>query len=288
VVDVLTLEVGDVRLTRVPYFDVALDPSAVGLTGQLVAEAGWAVPTWATEGGQVLVGQAIWVLESAGRVIVVDPCCAADPFLRSGPEALGHQDAVIDAMARAGLPPHRVDVVVLSHLDGIGMTALIDEDGRWRPMFPNARVVLTSTELSWLDQAAVVSGRSALRALIAAGVVDGVPTPFELTPEVSVHLVGGHSTGHAIVRVDSGDQHAVLLGHLALSPIHLTIVASTDMPPQHVDNGTAARTLDQLRAESATRGTSLIGPLWPYPGLVDPRASDGLPLRWRPDQRNSR
>jgi glyoxylase-like metal-dependent hydrolase (beta-lactamase superfamily II) len=278
VVDVLTLEVGGVRLTRVPYVDVAIDPSAVGLTGQVVAEAGWAVSTWATEGGQVRVSQAIWVLESGGRVVVVDPCCAADLFLRSGPQALGHQDAVIDALVRAGLGPHRVDVVVLSHLDGIGMTALIDEDGTWRPMFPNARVVLTSTELSWLEEAKDVSGLSALQALIAAGVVDGVPTPFELTPEVSVHLVGGHSTGHAIVRVDSGDQHAVLLGHLALSPIHLTTAASTDMPPQHVDGGAAARTLDQLRAESATQGTWLIGPLWRYPGVVDLRASEGLPL----------
>ena len=276
-VDVLTLEVGEVRLTRVPYFDVALDPSAVGLTARLVAEARWAVPTWATDGGQVLVGQAIWVIEAAGRVIVVDPCCAADPFLRSGPEALGHQDAVIDALARAGLGPHRVDVVVLSHLDGIGMTALIDEDGTWRPMFPNARVVLTSAELSWLDEAEEVSGLGALRALIAAGVVDGVPAPFELTPEVSVHLVGGHSAGHAVVRVDSEDQHAVLLGHLALIPIHLT-AASADMPPQHFDDGAAARALDQLRAESARRGTSLIGPLWPYPGVVDLQAPDGLPF----------
>jgi glyoxylase-like metal-dependent hydrolase (beta-lactamase superfamily II) len=277
VVDVLTLEIGDVRLTRVPYFDVALDPSAVGLSAQLVADAAWAVPTWATGGGQVLVGQAIWVLESAGRVIAVDPCCAADPFLRSGPEALGHQDAVVDALARAGLGPHRVDVVVLSHLDGIGMTAVIDEDGGWRPMFPNARVVLTSTELSWLDQAADVSGLTALRALIGAGAVDGVQTPFELTPEVSVHLAGGHSVGHAIVRVDSGGQHAVLLGHLALSPIHLTTAASSGMPPQHFDDDAAARTLHQLRAESATRGTSLIGPLWPYPGVVDLHAS-GIPL----------
>jgi hypothetical protein len=104
-----------------------------------------------------------------------------------------------------------------------------------------------------------------------------VPTPFDLTPEVSVHLVGGHSAGHAIVRVDSRDQHAVLLGHLALSPIHFT-AASADMPPQHFDDGAAARALDQLRAESAGRGTSLIGPLWPYPGVVDLQASDGLPL----------
>jgi hypothetical protein len=50
------------------------------------------------------------------------------------------------------------------------------------------------------------------------------------------------------------------------------------MPPQHFDDGAAARALDQLRAESARRGTSLIGPLWPYPGVVDLQAPDGLPF----------
>jgi glyoxylase-like metal-dependent hydrolase (beta-lactamase superfamily II) len=277
VVDALALDVGAVHLTRVPYFDVPLDPSAVGLTTEEVAQSRWAVPVWATEGGQVLVGQAIWVLESAGRVIVVDPCCAADRFLRSGPEALGHQDAVIEALTRAGLPLERVDVVVLSHLDGIGMAALVDKDGSWRPMFPNAHVLLTSTELSWLDHAGEVLGLGALRALLADGVVDGLPTPFELTPEVSIHLVGGHSPGHAIVRVESGDHHAVLVGHLALSPIHLN-PTTTDRPDQHIDDGVASVALDELRAEAAETGASLIGPLWPYPGVVDLTGADGIPV----------
>jgi glyoxylase-like metal-dependent hydrolase (beta-lactamase superfamily II) len=277
VVDVLTLDVGAVHLTRVPYFDVPLDPLAVGLTAEEVAESGWAVPVWATEGGQVLVGQAIWVLESRGRVIVVDPCGAADPFLRSGPQALFHQDAVIDALTRAGIPPERVDVVVLSHLDGIGMAALVDEEGAWRPMFPNARILLTSAELSWLDHADEVQGLDTLRALMAQGAVDGVDTPFELTPEVGIHLVGGHTPGHAIVRVDSGDHHAVLVGHLALSPILLT-PATTERPPQHFDDGAAAIALDELRAEAAATGAPLIGPLWPYPGVVDLTGSDRIPV----------
>ena len=277
VVDVLTLDVGGVHLTRVPYFDVPLDPSAVGLTADEVAESEWAVPVWATEGGQVLVGQAIWVLESCGRVIVVDPCCAADPFLRSGPEALGHQAEVIDALTRTGLPPDRVDVVVLSHLDGIGMAALVDEGEAWRPMFPNGRVVLTSTELAWLDHAEGVQGLGALRALIAQGVVDGVATPFELTPEVSVHLVGGHSPGHAIVQVESGDHQAVLLGHLALSPIHLT-PTTTDRPSQHFDDDAAIKALDVLRTQAAATGALLIGPLWPYPGVVDLTGSGPIPV----------
>jgi glyoxylase-like metal-dependent hydrolase (beta-lactamase superfamily II) len=265
--EALTLDVGEVHMTRVPYFDVPLDPAAVGLSAAQVLESSWSVPVWATETGKVLVGQAVWVLESAGRLIVIDPCCAADPFLRDGPEAISHQDAVLAALTRTGISPEHVDVVALSHLDGIGMAALVDESGSWRPAFPAARVVLTSAELSRLDQGGEIQGLGPLRELIAAGVVDGVPTPFDLAPHVSLHLVGGHTPGHAVVRVESGSG-AVFVGHLALSPIHLITRPSGDVPPQHSDEAAAIRALAELAAEAASRGTLLVGPLWPYPGVV--------------------
>jgi hypothetical protein len=82
-VDVASFEVGAATLTRVPYFDVALDPAAATLTPEQVVElSGWAVPSWATSEGELLVGQAVWVIESEGREIVVDPCGAADAFIR--------------------------------------------------------------------------------------------------------------------------------------------------------------------------------------------------------------
>jgi len=105
-VEVAKFEVGAATLTRVPYFDVALDPAAASLTPEQVVELSeWSVPSWATAEGELLVGQAVWVIESEGRVIVVDPCGAADPFIRTGPEAIGHQDAVLSAMTSAGFPP---------------------------------------------------------------------------------------------------------------------------------------------------------------------------------------
>ena len=157
-----------------PYFDVALEPSAVGLTSAEVAAApDWCVPTWTTVEGEVLVGQVIWVIESQDRVIVVDPCGASDPFLRSGPEAVSHQEAVLAAMASAGFPAERVDAVVLSHLDGIGMTAVVDGSGRWTPAFPAARILLTSAELDFLAGRDDVGGLDELRSLLSQGAVDG-------------------------------------------------------------------------------------------------------------------
>ena len=131
-----TFSIGNVALTRVPYFDVALDAEVIGFTAQQVTEVPWGIPHWTTADGNVNVGQAIWVIESDGQTVVVDPCGAADDFLRSGPEASTHEAAVVAAMASAGHPVDSVDVVVMSHLDGIGMVGSLDADGTGRRCSP--------------------------------------------------------------------------------------------------------------------------------------------------------
>jgi glyoxylase-like metal-dependent hydrolase (beta-lactamase superfamily II) len=261
VVPVARFRVGEVALTRVPYFDIALDPSVVSLTVDEIESVDWSRPTWASADGQVLVGQAAWVIASEGRVIVVDPCATADQFLRSGPEAIGHQEAVLGAMHDAGIPPDRVDVVVLSHLDGIGMAAVVEPDGGWAPAFPNARVVMTSAELEWLAGGARAEGLDALNALLAQGVVDGVDDGHPLTGDVCLELTGAHTPGHAIVRIRSGGERATFLGHLALNPIHVATCSSL-----HLERARAAEVLDALVAEATAHEMLLVGPLWPFPG----------------------
>jgi hypothetical protein len=263
VAPVVQFRVGAALLTRVQYFDVPLDAEVVSLTAAQVRSIDWATPSWATPEGQVLVGQALWVIESQGRVIVVDPCGAADAFIRSGPEAIGHQEAALGAMRAAGFPPERVDVVVLSHLDGIGMAAVVDTDGHWTPAFPNARIVMTTAELEYLAGPATAGGLDQLNTLIAQGAVDGVGDGHCLTTDVHLELTGAHSPGHAVVRVHSGGELATLIGHLALSPLHTTAEVRSNL---HLDSARAKTVLDALVAEAAATESVLIGPLWPFPG----------------------
>jgi hypothetical protein len=262
VVEIARYRVGEVELVRVPYFDIALDPDIVHVTAGQIAAIDWATPSWATDDQRVLVGQAVWVVVSEDRVIVVDPCLAADPFLRSGPEAVSHQEVVLGAMRDAGFPPDRVDVVVLSHLDGIGMAAVVTPDGGWAPAFPNARLVMTQAELDWLaggsDFALSTGGRAALDALVDQGVVDAVEDGHAITSEVRLELTHAHSAGHAFVRIESGGEHAAFLGHLALSPINVV----DGNPPTETD------ALRRLIADAAANHTLIVGPLWPFPGAV--------------------
>lgn len=259
------VQIGDIELRRVSYFDIPLDANAVGLTDDEVRAVRWGSPAWATDDAQVIVGQAIWVAESQGRVIVFDPCGAADAFLRTGEVAELHQARVRELMRDAGVPVERVDVVVLSHLDGIGMAAAVTSDGGWEPMFPNARIVMTQAELDWLSNARDVSGLDALRALIAQGAVDGVPARHEITDEVQLEQTGGHTPGHAILWFRSDGDEAVSLGHLAVSPLHVAVGRG---PTLHQEPHHAQRRLQELVTYAQQHGTAVLGPLWPAPGLA--------------------
>ena len=258
------LHVGDIALTRVEYFDIALGPEVANLAADQVLAIDGAVPVWATADGQVNVGQALWVIESDGTTVVVDPCGASDAFLRSGPEALVHQDAMLAAMGAAGFPADEVDLVVLSHLDGIGIAAVVDDDGHWSPAFPKARILMNEREVAYLAGTTdPVGGIEAFAELVAQGAVDPVADEHVVARGVRMEHGGGHSVGHSVVRVESGGDQAVLIGHLAISPLNLAGAVS---PNAHLDAEVADSIVDDLLAEAVATGGLVIGPLWPRPG----------------------
>jgi glyoxylase-like metal-dependent hydrolase (beta-lactamase superfamily II) len=267
-------DVGTVRLTRVPYFDVTLPPDAVALTEGEVAALPWAVGTWAASASEVRVGQVFWVVESDGRTIVVDPCCASDGFLRTGPEARDHQDAAFAAFRAAGFDPDAVEVVVMSHLDGIGMNALVDADGHWHPAFPRAPIVLSDTEWAKTLGRAEQPDAAALVELHAQGAVTPVALPHRITADVEMVSSGGHSPGHATLVVRSGADRALFLGHLAVTPMQAALTRPFAL---HDDPELGGRALRHWLDDAATDDALVIGPLWPAPGAAHVR-SDPIEL----------
>lgn len=255
-----TMRVGSVQLTRVGYADIGVPPDRVGLTPEQVAAVSWGEPTW-VENGAVRAGAAAWVIQSGDARIVVDPAQAADDILRSDADAAMHQEAFSAVLDEAGVPRDSVTHVIATHLDGIGMIAWRNPDGSWVPFFPNAPILLHQRELDAIDAgAAKLQGMEVLAELRDQGAVQAVTGDhFQLTEEVSLEFTGAHTPGHQIVRISSGNETAVVLGHLAVSPLHL---ATGECHHMHPDPAGAQAALDALRKEDAL----LIGPLWPAPG----------------------
>jgi hypothetical protein len=258
-VTTIRIPIGDATLTRVPYADVVVEPDVLQLTTDAIRSVPWAEPRWA-EAGRPRVAAAAWVIASHGRTIVVDPAQAADDILR-GADAVAHQEAFAAALEQDGFARDSVDTVVASHLDGIGMIAWRDGDD-WTPFFPKARVLFHRAELAAIDAGEHrAQGIDALAALRATGCVDAVDDRHEVTPDVTLSWTGAHSPGHQIAAVESGGARAVLLGHLALSPLHCVV---GDSELLHGDTAAALACLRELRDSRDL----LIGPLWPTPGAA--------------------
>ncbi len=253
--------VGSARGTRIGYIDVEVPGEVLGLDDQQIDQP-WAEPTWA-HAGQVRAGAAAWVIESEGARIVVDPLQAADEILRSGADAAVHQEAFAARLADAGFARDTITHAVATHLDGIGMLGWRDDDGGWSPFFPNASILMSRRELDALDQGFEIlggppMGADALAELRAAGAVEATADREAVTGEVTLELTGGHNPGHQVVRIESAGERAVMLGHLALSPLHLAAGPS----PLHMDPAAAHSAMTAIRDEDVL----LIGPLWPTPG----------------------
>jgi glyoxylase-like metal-dependent hydrolase (beta-lactamase superfamily II) len=252
-----TVQVGDVTLTRVGYADVGIPPERVGLTVEQIAKVSWAEPIWAG-GGEIRAGAAAWVIDSGDARIVVDPALAADDILRNDNDAAAHQEAFAALLEAAGFPRESFTHAIATHYEGVGMFAWRNDGGSWTKFFPNAPILMSQTELDAMD-AGTLFAEPLMPQLRAQGALQAVAGDHvDITDDVSLELTGGHSPGHQVVRVDSGGEHAVIVGHLAVSAVHL---GTGYCPEEHMDPDCALEVLEKLLAEDAI----LIGPLWPEP-----------------------
>jgi glyoxylase-like metal-dependent hydrolase (beta-lactamase superfamily II) len=187
-----------------------------------------------------------------GRTGLVDTGCgdpARLPAKEREQQALGGDWPLMDALQARGLAPAQIDFIILTHLHGDHAGGAVrpgpDQPG---PHFPNARYYLH--ELEWAD---AVSGDpllyksyppeivAALQALPPAQrclVSDAQP---DLFPGVRLERSGGHTRGHAVIHLESGDlelnhpdaaafgpvRHALFAGDVCPTHAHLRLVFQT-------------------------------------------------------------
>jgi glyoxylase-like metal-dependent hydrolase (beta-lactamase superfamily II) len=153
--------------------------------------------------------------------------------------------ALLDELARAGVQPGDVDIVVHTHLH-------VDHVG-WTGSFPNARYVVHEDDWAYFLNDASLRERPHLREKIAPlERVERVAGETEIAPGVHLEPAPGHTPGHVIVR--AGDVAAIgdLVAHeLQVVDPHLVFV-------NDVDSELATTTRQRVIAELAADGTAVI------------------------------
>jgi glyoxylase-like metal-dependent hydrolase (beta-lactamase superfamily II) len=159
------------------------------------------------------------------------------------------------ALAAAGVVPTAISTVFLTHLhaDHISWVA-----PRGHLFFPNAEVIYGAAEVPppIAPAPGELAGRAGLDVARAAGMVRLIDAPdVEIAPGVSAHHAPGHTPGHYIVSVSSGDDLAYLLGDAVHHPLQLTdsgISFLSETEPEH-----ALRTREELFTSFAGRDIAI-------------------------------
>lgn len=224
------LELGDVSVTRVmEYFgSVDLSPATFfpdSCHESWEANQDWLVPDFYDPGsGMCVSALQTWVLRSEGRTILIDTG-AGNHKERPGTVWDHLETDFLGNLARAGVRPDEVDVVVNTHLhnDHVGWNTVL-RDGEWVPTFPNATYLMSRADFEFWNPANGRPSRLGDRSRIVfedsvapvhdAGQVQLWDTQLDIDSNLRLDLAPGHTPGSSILRLQSGTERAVFVGDL--------------------------------------------------------------------------
>jgi glyoxylase-like metal-dependent hydrolase (beta-lactamase superfamily II) len=204
----------------------------------------------------------VYVVEAAGRLVLVDTGAASDTALHSSWAPVGVHLA--DRLAEElGVEADRVTDVVLTHLHGDHAAGSIDPEGR--PAFPRATYHVQARELDAVRDAGPVGEqwRHLLEPLTeadqlhaCAGAVDLVAGRGVLS--VRLEPTPGHTPGHQSVLVSAGGDHVLIAGDVFTHALQVVEPTSCYVFDQDSDEAvrTRAALLGSARSLGARLGTA--------------------------------
>ncbi|MDE2595522.1 MAG: MBL fold metallo-hydrolase [Sphingomonadales bacterium] len=270
------LTIGHAGLHRIEELRI---PNKIGYFTQdaalIDAHRHWLEPHFlSAAGGFDLVFQS-WVFETAGRVVLVDPCTG-----NGKPHVVPFFDMLdtpfIERLEQAGFRPDDVDIVVCTHLhhDHCGWNTML-RGGNWVPTFPKARYVMQRAEVDrWgrdrhLHPAFAYNDgvfERSVQPVLDAGLAEIVTGKRLLAPGLTVEHAPGHTSGHQLLHLVSDQREALFTGDCFHHPIQLVDPGNPFGDAE--DPVLLAATRRQLAQRAADSGALLIPAHLPAPYAV--------------------
>ena len=226
----------------------------------------WLAPHFADDQGRLGLRVQAFVIESAGRTVVVDPC-VGNGRDRSLPFWNQQDWPFMERFRAAGFDPDDVDLVVHTHLhlDHVGWDTHRD-DGRWVPTFTRARHLYVGAEVEAQAadggvDAVAVRGDS-IEPIFAAGLAETIDADTDLGGGLRLAPTTGHTPGHASLWLDGGGERVALITGDALHhPIQCSELELAWVSDE--DPNAARATRRRLLTEAADAGALVLGTHFP-------------------------
>lgn len=209
----------------VPVVDAS--PAPVGVDWSY---AGTAMQDWQAlrvsgldENGNFHPNLGCFVLRGNGRTVL------CDTGIGPGPNAYlsGLQGRLPEALAEAGVGLDEIDAVVFTHLhmDHIGWTTRLDEQGRRVATFPNATCYVERQEFEYWDgnppearEHHKEAFSTAFLPIVSLGRLVTVDAGVEIMPGVTLIATPGHTPHHCSIRFSGASGTIVVAGDVFHTP----------------------------------------------------------------------
>ncbi|MFJ8962777.1 MBL fold metallo-hydrolase [Lentzea sp. NPDC102401] len=279
-----TIELGDVSVTRVWEYcgTVEMTPEVfLPETSPQVWEeqAPWLVPDFLDSAtGTVRAAIQTWLLRSEGKTILVDTGVGNHKERPYSP-VWSHLDTdFLGNLARAGVRPEDVDVVVNSHLhvDHVGWNTRL-EDRAWVPTFPNATYLMPRDDFDFwnpanarrtvLDRGNQNVFEDSVAPVHEAGLTFLWESSHQIDANLRLEPAPGHTPGSSVLTLASGTDRAVFVGDLMHSPVQ---IFEPDANSCFCEDPAEARaTRRRILGEAADTGTLVFPAHFPGGGAVE-------------------
>jgi glyoxylase-like metal-dependent hydrolase (beta-lactamase superfamily II) len=193
----------------------------------------------------------------------------------------------------AGIDPEAIDLIAISHFHPDHINGLKDKDNE--TVFPNAEIMVSAAEWKfWMDDANLSAAPNDLKLTfrnqrrifsnIAKAVTRFEPDQ-EIAPGITALAAPGHTPGHTVFTIHSGDKSLLVLGDTAQHPAvfarHPDWQAAFDL-----DGETAVATRKNLFDRAAADRMLVTGYHFPFPAcghlIKTATGYEHVPIEWQP------
>ncbi|CND61880.1 beta-lactamase-like protein [Mycobacterium tuberculosis] len=259
-----TWQVGSFTITKVLEFPIQvglLDGLIAQLTPETHREIDWLYPDYLNESGQIIADMHCFVIDTGEHVILTDAGCGNGKSYPMQPIWSNLDTPFLKRLEEAGYGRDDIDIILCTHahLDHVGWFSMRDENGRWVPTFPNARLIMVrdeyerhlsqivdpptaegagtaeaadDEEVDLIDRAfrpdtSALSDQTRLiqeesfQPVVDAGLLELVPIDGEVVPGVRYVSTPGHTAFHHSVRLESDGASAFVTGDAFHHPIQI-------------------------------------------------------------------